>query len=229
VQGAGFRHKLVRNGLARESELHVYIEGDGVPYKWGAVTKDPTSRSKLMLRLMYLDPTASIYVGRPCYMGLSTDPGCNYHYWTDRRFSQEVVSSMCRVITDETTANSTHTLVLIGHSGGGALAMLLALKCPGISSVITIGGNLDTDRWGAIHEYAPLRGSLNPAAEGPLPPGIQALHLVGSKDRVTPADFVSDAAIKTGGTVEIIAGFTHSCCWWKIWRAELSSFVQRHH
>lgn len=228
MQGTAFRHVIVRNGAPQQAgrvpELHVYIEGDGVPYtSSGAIRRDPTSRSKLMLRLMSMDPTTSIYVGRPCYLGLSTDPRCNYHYWTDARFSAEVVSSMCSVITDEAMAAQARKLVLIGHSGGGALALLLAYRCTGISSVITIGGNLDIDAWTALHGYAPLSASLNPATEGPHSPSLPFRHFVGSKDRVTPPDFILSAAHKTGGTVQIVHGFTHSCCWWKIWRDTLSS------
>ena len=54
-------------------------------------------------------------------------------------------------------------LVLIGYSGGGVLAMLLAEQFPATQAVVTVAGNLDTDAWAIEHGYSPLRGSLNPA------------------------------------------------------------------
>jgi predicted esterase len=130
---------------------------------------------------------------------------------------------MCTVITAEAMAAQAQKLVLIGHSGGGALALLLVYRCAGISRVITIGGNLDIDAWTALHGYAPLSASLNPASEGAHSPNPPYRHLVGSKDRVTPPDFIVSSVHKTGGTVQIVQGFTHSCCWWKIWPDMLSS------
>ena len=87
VEGRAFRHVVVRNhGPAARELLHVYIEGDGRP-GFLYPSRDPTSRTLLMLHLMELDPAPSIYLGRPCYLGLANDRQCNSHYWTDRRFS----------------------------------------------------------------------------------------------------------------------------------------------
>jgi len=222
VEGEGFRHIVVRRPGTAPAELHVYIEGDGVPYAHGAIAHDPTSRSLLMLHLMSADPAQSLYLGRPCYLGLYADRRCNAHYWTDRRFSPEVVASMRRVLLDEQARTGSTSLILIGHSGGGTLAVLLARALPQVDGVITIGGNLDTDAWSQLHNYAPLTGSENPALLDPLPIGTKAFHLVGSRDRVTPSAMISNAARVIGGTTIIYPGFTHTCCWEKVWPHPIS-------
>jgi hypothetical protein len=221
-EGYPFRHTVFRGPATGGEILHVYLEGDGVPYTGHhSVARDPTSRSGLMIGLMAADPSPSIYIGRPCYLGLSTDRACNAHYWTDCRFSPAVIGSMRKVLTDEIFKSGAKSVVLIGHSGGGAIAMLLAHEVTEVTAVITLAGNLDIDAWAKMHGYAPLTCSLNPAVRGPLPPRVTAIHLVGADDRVTPPEFITRAAATTGGRVIVLPGFTHTCCWREQWPALL--------
>ena len=71
LSGAGFQHLAFRNDrYSADGSLHVYIESDGSPWlSANVVSTDPTPRNPLMLRLMAEDPTSSIYLGRPCYLG----------------------------------------------------------------------------------------------------------------------------------------------------------------
>jgi pimeloyl-ACP methyl ester carboxylesterase len=212
VDGGAFRHVVIHGRVTGGAELHVYLEGDGVP-----AHADPTSRTALMWRLMVRDPAPSIYVGRPCYLGLSTDPSCNRHEWTDRRFSPEVIASLHHVIAAQVTSTGASRVLLIGHSGGGALAVLLAHEVPAVAGVITIAGNLDTEAWTRLHGYAPLTGSLNPVQSGRLPATVDAVHLAGSRDRVVPPRLIEAAAASIGGAVVVFDGFTHECCWQDAW------------
>ena len=165
--------------------VHVYIEGDGVAWRWRYfIRPDPTPRRALMLNLMGRDKGNAVYVGRPCYFGTVVDDRCHSDYWTFSRFSEKVVSSMAEVIAKQTARYN--KVVLIGHSGGGALAMLVAEKLPGVVAVVTVAGNRDTEAWIAHHNYTPLRGSLNPAKRPPLNASVKQLHLVGSEDKVIP-------------------------------------------
>lgn len=200
--------------------LHVYIEGDGQPFLAPTmVALDPTPHDPLMLRLMALDPAPSVYLGRPCYFGLNHDPGCNPAYWTVRRFAPEVVDSLAAALRSEVDRSKARSVELFGHSGGGTLAVLLAHRVPAVTRVVTIGANLDTAAWCSLHHYTPLLGSLNPVDLGPTAQSIQLLHLVGSDDTNTPPQLVESAASRTGasGTVRIIQGYTHNCCWQEIW------------
>src|SRR5262249_29960361 len=123
LAGTLFKHRLYRHGPDDPSgggTLHVYIEGDGTPFIHNyTVAEDPTPRKPLMLHLMALDPDPSIYLGRPCYFGLYRDGACTPAYWTQRRFSPEVVDSMAAVVIAEATRRHAKDIVLLGHSGGG--------------------------------------------------------------------------------------------------------------
>jgi pimeloyl-ACP methyl ester carboxylesterase len=222
VRGTRFDHLLYRNAaVAGAGPLHVYIEGDGSPYlASGAVAPDPTPRTPVMLRLLALDAAPSVYVGRPCYFGLQS--GCSPVFWTVGRFNVDVVESMAAVVARLAAERDGQGLVLLGHSGGAALAVLLAQRLPNVRAVVTVGGNLDTSAWTELHGYAPLGLSSNPS-ERPLTGVPLVVHLVGAADDVTPPAFVAAAARKLGtGDVRIVAGAGHTCCFEQLWPALLA-------
>jgi hypothetical protein len=220
VRGAEFQHVVFENGKHGDLQsLHVYLEGDGSPYldRW-TVAADPTPRSLVMLDLMALDPSPAVYVGRPCYFGLASDPPCTPVDWTLGRFSERVVVSLAAAIEGLRRQGGFRSLALFGHSGGGTLAVLLAARLQGVNRVVTLAGNLVPDAWASYHDYSPLSQSLNPVRQGPLPVGIRQLHLVGTEDKAVPPALVEAAVPRLGeGRVELLAGATHTCCWRNAW------------
>lgn len=219
VTGRQFRHVVYRNAAETAGRtLHVYIEGDGTPFKrQDTVADDPTSVDPLMLKLMALDKTRSIDLGRPCYNGLSLDVGCMPAYWTLRRYSPEVLDSMAAVLERESSEAGVTRIELFGHSGGGTLAVLLADRMSAVDRVVTIGANLDIDGWCRLHRYTLLDGSINPANTAQRS-GAVILHLVGSNDANTPPWLVEGGARLRGNEeVRIFPGFDHRCCWKKVW------------
>jgi pimeloyl-ACP methyl ester carboxylesterase len=224
--GAGYRHVVMSNAARGPTDrLHVYIEGDGSPYldRW-TVAPDPTPRRPVMLGLMALDPAPSVYVGRPCYLGLARDPPCAPADWTVDRYSEAVASSMARVIERLRSERGAVSLELYGHSGGGTLAVLIAPRLPGVARVVTLAGNLDVAAWASYHGYTPLSGSLNPVEQGQLPASIRQLHLAGSADEAVPEWLIRRSAPMLGdGEVRELQGVTHTAGWREHWRAVLEA------
>jgi len=216
VAGAGFTHAVYRARSAG-NRLHVYLEGDGTPFADGIhASVDPTPRSPVALALMARDPEAALLLGRPCYHGHYADAGCGPSLWTDARYSEVVVASMARAL--DAVRPSGARVILIGHSGGGALAMLLAERVAGVDAVVTVAGNLDVAAWVRRHDYEPLWGSLDPGARTPLPARIRQIHFAGGRDSEVPPELVAAAARRQPGARFVMRpDFDHACCWAREW------------
>jgi pimeloyl-ACP methyl ester carboxylesterase len=223
VQGRGFRHRVFRNRsvAATGQPLHIYLEGDGLPFlTTNRISSDPTPRNPLALRLLLRDPAPALYLGRPCYHGQAQAPGCNPRLWTQARYSEPVVASMAAGLQRVTGAN--RPLMLIGYSGGGTLAMLLAPRLGNVVGVVTIAANLDVQRWAAEHSFTPLTDSLDPARAPPLAADITQLHLAGARDREVPPRLVAPVvARQPHADLIVFPDFDHRCCWEQHWPALL--------
>ncbi|WP_170164820.1 alpha/beta hydrolase [Thiocapsa rosea] len=199
--------------------MHVYLEGDGRPWETRyRIAHDPTPRNPLALKLMVRDPAPVLYVGRPCYQGFAQAEGCRPELWTHERYGSEVVESMVVAIEHILTPSERPPITLIGYSGGGVLAMLIAERLDGVERVITVAANLDIDVWADHHGYSRLAGSLNPARKGSLDPRIRQIHLFGDLDRqVPPWTIERFRAGNPDATFKSIPGFDHRCCWFEHW------------
>lgn len=216
VQGEPFRHLILEKPGPSSRVLHVYLDGDGTPWRAGQPAKDPTPRNPLVLDLMRFDDHPSLYVGRPCYHGLAEDPGCVPSLWTHARYSDPIVSSMTAALSRHLATRGDARLAFIGYSGGGSLALLLAPRFPQTVALVTVAANLDIDAWAARLGYLRLAGSLNPAVQPPLPPHVYQRHYVGARDRIVPPEIVARGQIDRSGIV-VVPDFDHVCCWPRLW------------
>jgi len=226
VTANGFKLLVLQKPQARKasSTLHVYLEGDGTPWKYRVLRmRDPTPRHPLMLQLMGADDTPAVYLGRPCYNGTFADPGCTDDLWTSARYSEQVVSSMAEAVRKLQQASGATDIRLFGHSGGGTLSLLIAERIPEVTHVVTLAGNLDTKAWISHHGYTPLYGSLNPATRAPLRDSIVQWHFIGKQDSVIPPPIVKRfIQSQPNAFATEIGTFTHGCCWQQIWPAVLA-------
>lgn len=232
VGGAGFAHVTYRHHLRSSSgRLHVYLEGDGRPWLTrNRIAKDPTPRVPLALRLMAQDPTPSLYLGRPCYHGLAQSPGCSPWMWTQGRYSDTVVNSMAAALHHALGSGAQTQITLIGYSGGGALAMLMAARLDNVKEVITIAANLDTDAWTDYHGYSRLRGSRNPTIEPALTARVRQIHLAGAQDVRVPLRVAQPARLRQPTAQFLtVPGFDHTCCWERAWPAILAALKDPSH
>jgi len=239
--GSEFNLTTLHRGLGRSTFLTVYIEGDGHAWKRPTTpSSDPTPHDPIGLKLALKDPgTSVLYIARPCQF--SNDRGglaCNSKHWTTHRYSEEVVNATRQVIE---SAISDHWdsvpdyvrpgVGLIGYSGGGTLAALVAAHRADISWLVTVAANLDHETWTKGHGVTPLTGSLNPVEFADQLARVPQLHLRGEQDAVVPAAVVENFVdrVRSSGAehvrVQVIPTFQHGCCWDAIWPGPLSDFL----
>jgi dienelactone hydrolase len=203
--------------------LTVYIEGDGFAWVTGArPSNDPTPRNPLALRLALAQPFGNAaYLARPCqYVGTGASH-CEQRYWTGSRFSAEVVHAQSLALDILKRRFGAQRLTLVGYSGGGAVAALLAARRSDVERLITVAGNLDHRAWTAYHRIRPLTGSLDPVDESNALRRVRQWHFAGGKDTVIPPGLVQEFAQRFPAyarpVVHIEPDFDHSCCWAGDW------------
>lgn len=214
-----FSHQIYKNNRQSNGKLHIYLTGDGLPWMAGVVPSiDPTPRDTIIINLIGQDSSSALILGRPCYHGLANETLCDPSFWTNKRYAPVIINSLSIAIEQLSEQYRATNLVLIGYSGGGALAVLLAEKIPNVSAVITIGANLNTQWWTQHHNLLPLSGSVNPVERPDLPMTIIQKHFVGSEDKIIPVSLL-ETYTKTHRASElvIIEDFNHQCCWQNIW------------
>lgn len=211
------------------ARIHVYIDGDGSPWLGaGRVAADPSARDPLILELLHRDDTTALLLGRPCYYQSAPAAGCEPWLWTMGRYSETVVASLETAARQVLARYPRADVTVIGYSGGGTLAVLLAPRLPRVSRVVTLAANLDTAAWTAAHDFSPLAGSLNPADLPPLPASIRQRHLFGAQDRDVPRALAARFLDRQPAVeVTVLPDFDHRCCWAQAWPALLGEPARR--
>jgi len=206
--------------------LWIYIEGDGNAYLTPTrPSSDPTPKDPVGLRLALEHPhpeDAVAYLARPCqYAAHSYKNMCTKNYWTNDRYSPEIITSTNLVINSLKTEAQAQNIVLVGYSGGGALAVLIAAQRPDVSRLITVVADLDTSYWTQNNGLSPLDGSINPASVASNLGNIPQVHFTGQDDTTVGTDVAKSFLLKLpkNTPVRLIEEphFDHYCCWVDIW------------
>jgi alpha/beta hydrolase fold len=209
--------------LVKAEALTIYIEGDGLAwFNASSPSDDPTPMNPLALKLALLDTSPAVYLARPCqYVGIQNQTNCSQALWTSHRFSNAVVSATNQAINQLKQKLNAHKLILVGYSGGGAVAALVAARRNDVVRLITVAGNLDHRAWTSEHHLTPLAGSLNPVDAWQQLQDIPQTHFVGSQDAVIGESVArSYAAHFISGkqpVIVVIPAFDHNCCWDMRW------------
>ncbi len=223
---------------APATRLTLYIEGDGAawpgPYHPPA---DPTPRHPVALSLALADPDADtnadatvIYLGRPCqYLGEPALANCDARYWTGWRFAPEVIAAYDQALDTLKQRYAARHLRLVGYSGGGVIAALLAARRSDIESLLTVAAPLALEDWRIRHQISALTGSLDPLSQPPPAATLQGLHLSGERDNVVPPDIIATYARYSGGTMLTVPGYNHECCWGRDWQRLLACLPPQEH
>lgn len=206
---------------AASDAMTFVIESDG--RRWPSRHRPPTDPSpsnSLAIGLAIEESKwgSVAYIGRPCQYGQRhLRDECNPKLWTDDRYGETVISEVNRVIDDLIAATKVKRIRLIGHSGGGTVAAIVAARRTDVDCVITIAAPLDTDKWSKVMGTTRLHGSYNPSDLYDRVSGIPQDHLAGSDDRIVPPDSIATEAGKTGFQLRILSGFNHFSPWLEHW------------
>jgi len=210
--------------------LTVYIEGDGFAWRtYRHPSTDPTPHNPVALKLALQHPNKSVaYLARPCQYqnDLEKSSLCDHVFWTNKRYSPEVIEASKQALTQLKNIYNAKELVLVGYSGGAAVAALLAAQRNDVIKLITVAGNLDHQAWTRLHHLTPLTGSLNPADYRNKLQTIPQVHFVGEQDKNTPPSLIKDfiatyESVKFAKVVEV-PGQSHNCCWQELWQSLIS-------
>lgn len=211
--------------------LSIYIEGDGLAWLTRTqASPNPTPTNPVALKLALLNKQGNVaYLARPCqYTNAAEAYNCNPHYWTDGRFAPEVITSMDQAIEALKQKTQARTIRLIGFSGGGSVAALVAARRNDVSYLVTLAGNLDHTAWTQHHGVSPLSDSINPVNIAADLRNTRQIHFSGSLDKVIPhsttAHYRSVFTHSDSARFIVIPNTRHNCCWSAVW-PELQHYI----
>lgn len=204
--------------------ISIYIEGDGMAWEnKHRLSDDPTPLNPVALRLAALDPADNLaYIARPGQYSFSGFPECDSKYWSGFRFAPEVINSFSRAIDTLKEKSGAKYVELVGYSGGGAIAVLVAAGRSDVVGVRTVAGNLDPKELSKYHRVSQLDGSKDPIDAAGKVAHIPQRHFVGSRDKIVPPSiaesFVRMEGDKGYARITVVDGVSHNHGWQKRWR-----------
>ncbi len=163
--------------------LTIVIEGDG--NAWTSRyrhSKNPTPKNAVGLDIAY--QLKGIYVARPCQY-LQT-PECHPLYWTSGRFHEKVIASVNEAVNTIKEQYNAKRLKLVGYSGGGVVAGLVAARRDDVVEWVTVASPIDMEAWIAHHHVSPLKSSLSLTDVQEILQQIPQTHYVGAQDTIVP-------------------------------------------
>lgn len=187
--------------------MRVYLEGDGHAWATGSQpSTDPTPHSSVMLKYASEDQGPAVYLARPCQFVMSS--ACNVGVWTGSRFSRAPTDVMNAGLDVLKSRFRVESFELVGHSGGGNVALVVAAMRSDVVQVQTIAGNLDPALWTQLHDLSPLIDPLMALQFRDKLAALPQRHIVGLKDTIVPPAIAYEYAKRLHGTCLEIASTT---------------------
>lgn len=202
-QASAFTLQGYHRFTSKREPLVVYIGGDGHAWERYGPSDNPTPMNPLALRLAGIDQSPNVlFLARPCQYVNDT---CSVKYWTSHRMAKEVIESYQQIITDLANHHRFSSVQLVGFSGGGGVAGLLAYQLQlsnqlHIESFRSVAGNLDHRYWTKELALIPMNGSLNASDIASEINNIPQLHFIGRSDRVISANISRSYQEQSGDT-----------------------------
>lgn len=211
-----------QNLQPKNETLTIFIEGDG--FSWVnryTPSNNPTPKNPVAYKIAAaLNDPASVYLSRPCQNVFGDDfRHCNERYWTTDRFSPIIIDTMNTAIDHIKERFHAKKIKLVGYSGGGVIALLVAAQRSDVIHITTIASNIDTQAWTDFHHITPIE-TINPTSLTSLLQEIPQIHYAGKEDSTVPPEIIDSYINKYEPShrpeFHIIDGFDHSFCWEKV-------------
>jgi len=204
----------------------IYIEGDGYAYvSRSKPSSNPTPKTPVGLHLALADSDSTniYYAARPCQY-IDDDrfqTQCDVKYWTTHRYGLAVVQSFHHLLDAIKSESIVKSFDLVGFSGGGNVAGLLAAERSDIRSIRTVAGNLDNDFFTAYHKVSDMPYSLNMADAAGKLADIPQIHFVAERDRLVPpvisASYARQLPHQACTDIRIVEDTSHLKGWAEQW------------
>lgn len=214
---------LQTKALSQQNPIHIYIEGDGFAYASpGKPSSDPTPFNPVALRLATQDNRTNIaWIARPCQYtkGTAKHAHCSQKYWTTHRMAPEIIHLYQKVLDQLLAKTKATQIELIGFSGGGAIAALLAAKRSDVVSLRTVAGNLDNAALIKHHAVSAMPDSLDAADFTDKLKAIPQIHYVGADDETVPPFLCDNFIHHIGSSAHkiVVQGTSHMSGWVEKW------------
>jgi len=223
IKAGDFTLMAYRKTSETSDTLRIYIEGDGKAWKTKyRISDDPTPVDPVALRLASIDNFENIvYIARPGQYFSSTVPCCDNTYWSERRFSEEVINSFDKAIDILKKQTGAKKIELIGYSGGAAIAVILAERRKDIVSLRSVAGNLNSKLLCDHHNVSYLEGSLEPLDVAERISYIPQRHFSGENDKKVPHMIIETFVEKQGdvdhNSITVVQKASHTDGWKERW------------
>ena len=196
------------DATADNKQMVVYIEGDGMAWiSRDQLSSNPTPVQPIALKLASIDTNDNVlYIARPCqYLWPQKMNRCSSRYWSDKRGSEEVISSINQAISIVKQKQNISSIRLIGYSGGGGIAALIADRRADVNEFVSVSGNLNYKLFTQTHNLSPMNGSIDPITIANQIGSIPQIHYVGADDKIIPKQI----ALSFSDKVKVINDVSH--------------------
>jgi pimeloyl-ACP methyl ester carboxylesterase len=222
IQAGDFKLVVREPRRNRAVEIEIALFGDSINYwqsdRFGHRTYTTPGQGALDDSGYYFDmadASRSIYIlERPCFaLTEKEEPKCsNPYWWTEGKYSDQVVQSLSRGISEIKNMSGATSVHLMGISSGGTLAVLIAASRDDIASIRTISAPLDVSemlqhqsRMFGIRVGEKLDGA-NPIDVAARLARIPQMHVRGTRDEMIPQSTWDSFKAKSGPCVKILDG-----------------------
>lgn len=205
--------------------LRLYIEGDGLAWlSKSTPSLNPTPTEPIAFKLAAKDNAPNVaWLARPCqYTGKTNGSLCEMDYWTGKRYAPEVLRSYNSALDKIKQDTGISSFELVGFSGGGTVAALLAGQRNDIVNLRSVAGNLDHRAHSEVHSVSYLNAaSLNPPQYAAKLASVPQYHFIGADDPIVPRQvydrYLSVMPSSACIQAKVVPGASHNEGWIENW------------